>query len=351
MTMALVVEQVHNVAFEEGPKEAYEGLGDEESKAQAQLQRLEEEAVEIEKKTREVRAIVKRFEQQRQEQQQLKVVEEARAAAQKVEEARKRAHKAEEEQKLAEKLLEERRRAQKAKEERKVTEKARAAMLKMEEEQEQSMRERVARGRQLLAWADDADEIDALFTPEVTCIATGAMATLVLYEDPRRAWAYTRNQGLPQSLLSALHGRGRHLPPPSCAALGSQGRYYLRFADGTAQFVAPQAFGKALQSREDRDVRTVAFGEDWETFFVTFEDGSWATEGALPEGLSALLKTQTSLADVALGPCGEWFLRSSNHHCWWGGLGDEAQRFLASLRDRLVSVRFGEAHGFLCRYN
>ena len=62
-------------------------------------------------------------------------------------------------------------------------------------------------------------------------------------------------------------------------------------------------------------VRSVAFGEGFDSHFLVFNDGWWDYDGDIPDGLHRLMdsrKFRSDLTCVSLGPDGEWFLRAQN---------------------------------------
>ena len=61
----------------------------------------------------------------------------------------------------------------------------------------------------------------------------------------------------------------------------------MKYASGKSEWLGPDSMDETLNS-DIRKVRSVAFGEDWDTFFIVFEDGGWHHNGNLPVGLSNL---------------------------------------------------------------
>ena len=62
-------------------------------------------------------------------------------------------------------------------------------------------------------------------------------------------------------------------------------------------------------------VRSVAFGEGFDSYFLVFNDGWWDHDGDIPHGLRRVMDSRSWRADltcVSLGPGGEWFLRAEN---------------------------------------
>ena len=94
-----------------------------------------------------------------------------------------------------------------------------------------------------------------------------------------------------------LNGRAKHHPSPTYVALGTMDRYYIKFANGKSEWVGCEDMSKTLQE-STRAVRTVAFGEDWDSYFVVFDDGYWAYKN-VPTGLCDQVKKRNSRADLA----------------------------------------------------
>ena len=117
----------------------------------------------------------------------------------------------------------------------------------------------------------------------------------MLYEDGDSSYT----SGIPTGLFNKLHNRPSHASAPKYVALGSQGRYYVKFASGKSQWVGPEEMGETLQE-SNRKVRIVTFGEDWGTYFIVFEDGGWHYDGNIPDGLSNLLKQRDHSRDLHL---------------------------------------------------
>jgi hypothetical protein len=96
-----------------------------------------------------------------------------------------------------------------------------------------------ARGVEYDYFLSNGEVVERNFDEGVTCVAINGAATVMLYE--HGGWAYT--SGLPTHLHNKLNGRQRTLPSPTCVALGTQDRYYIRFADGKSQWVGCEAMG------------------------------------------------------------------------------------------------------------
>ncbi|KAJ1476599.1 hypothetical protein T484DRAFT_1965386 [Baffinella frigidus] len=288
---------------------------DEEAAARAQLQRLQKEAADIAAETADVHAIVRGFEKKREDdaaalEQQRQAVEAARAAAYHHEKAAEAAE-----------ILESK---------------------------------RSSRGKKLaFAGLPHTDHIKGIFSEDVVCIATDGNATITIYE--HAAWAWT--PGLPTALHNKLTGRQKTLPRPTIVALGSESRYYIAFADGQAVWHGPGEMASVLLdvalTSLHGGVRSVAFGEGFDTFFLVFNDGWWHAPG-MPAGLGRLMESRKCRPDlkcVSLGPNGEWFLEAQNGRSWWGGVPEDFADFIANVKDRITFIDFGARESYLIRYN
>ena len=191
---------------------------------------------------------------------------------------------------------------------------------------------------------------------EVACIATTGGATIMFYEDGISSWT----SGLTDNLYNKLKGRQDTLPSPSYVAMGTKDRYYIEFEDGRSEWVGPAAINKYLQNPEafgelSRDgVRIVAFGKDFDTYFIVYTCGHWTYEGRIPAGLVDLLKRRDHVGDlhhVSLGPSGEWYLAATNGKAWWGGVPDDFGHFVKDVKNSIEFIDFGEGGSYIIRYN
>jgi len=138
-------------------------------------------------------------------------------------------------------------------------------------------------------------------------------------------------------------------PLPDQISLGSLGRYYVHFRDGSFFFYGPPSLSKILikgnkrqrrgkdrnrGKREEACVASVAFGNDLDDFFVVRTDGSWEMRGSLPLGLECLMNDRNNRADlrwVQLGSNGEWAVKAKNGRVWWDGVSEEADEGMAEV--------------------
>jgi hypothetical protein len=287
----------------------------EESEALAYLRSLKGEKEAIDKEIAEMQAFVDVYERRRKEE----------AERRRKEEERKQREAAEE--------VERQRRA------------AKAAALQLKREK---------RGIYGWTWATkNIGDLDFSNGEKITCVALSGDRDvgIVLTETD---WYYTAD--LPDGLYKLLHTRSTSHPKPTYVSLGSRGRYYICFENGKSQWVGPDPLTNLLQ-KETRDVRSVAFGEDYDTFFVVWNDGG-AAWSHIPSGLQKLIESRKKKADmvsVSLGPHGEYFLRAENGKYWWQGPSGNDGALLdkelkKSSRD-IKRVHFGYSGSFHIRYS
>ena len=207
--------------------------------------------------------------------------------------------------------------------------------------------DRDRRGRYIIKWLYEGDHVNTIFGEKVTSIACGGKATIMLYENGGTAWT----KDLTTSLYNKLNGRQNSLPPPEYVAIGSQDRYYVRFTDGVSQWVGDDAMTNTLRDT-NRRVKSVAFGEHWDSHFIVYDDGYWQYQN-IPAGLSNILDERGNKADldcVSLGPDGEYYMSAKNGEAWWGGTTNENIASIAKAGDRVEFIDFADDDTFLCRY-
>ena len=229
-------------------------------------------------------------------------------------------------------------------------EKARQAAEKKAAEERALEAKRIARGDEKSSLLYNHEDAADMFKSTTSCVATNGHATIMLYEDGD--WAYTRD--LPTGLYNKLNGRSLDHSRPSYVAVGTQERYYIRFRNGSSQWVGPDGLSTALHETS-RTVASVAFGEDYHTWFIVYTDGYWEYNGYIPSGLDELLesrKNRTDLSFVTLGPDGEYCLKAQNGKMWWGGISTAMSEKINQIgKDRLKFMDFGEDDTYFIRYS
>jgi hypothetical protein len=313
----ILIEYDDGLMFHVKPNELVEIPRDEEAEAQAQLERLrkEAEALELEKEAvyvekAHVQAIVDGFAEERRRKADAKTAEDLRKAQAAI---------------------------------------AEVARLVLEETERKIQEQRVARGTEINYILHQGEHVFKCFDRTVTCIACGGVGTIMLYE--RGGWSCTG--GVAKLLHNKLNGRQKSLPHAEYVAMGSQDRYYLSFEDGKSEWVGCDEMSKVLNKETSRKVKTVAFGDDWDSFFVVFADGWWCSLN-IPHELQKLMDSRKQRADldcVSLGPSGEYFLQAKNGRAWWGGGMAPKNRSIAGKhKNRITFMDFGDNDTFLYRY-
>lgn len=198
--------------------------------------------------------------------------------------------------------------------------------------------------------------------PTILAVPTNGHGCIVL----RNNGAFSVIGILPRALYKSLFRK--RAPYPEYIALGTKGRYYVRFEDGTTECAGPSALkaflnknrnnsGKKAKSasrfsrngiiskkmkrgeidkrrRSPSSITSIAFGKRFDDFFLVRNDGSWECNGDMPRSLDKLLEDRGDRADlewVALGPNGEWCLKAQNEKIWWGGVSEEADDHLSRV--------------------
>ena len=276
---------------------------DEEAEALAQVSRLRDQARDLAEQTQQAEAVLAAFRARREERQRREA-----------EERRRR---------------EEARRAEEA---RQAEEARRTALHET----------RRSRGNRINFFLSHADDVADMFTDTTKCVSTNGSATIFLYENG--SWAWTA--GLPGQLYNKLKGRSRSLPSPTYVAIGTGNRYYIEFADGQAQWSSPDDMNKYIRREAEKNggIASVAFGEDYDTYFIVYKNGFWVGSGDIPSGLWDIISRRNRKGDlkcVSLGSNGQWFLEANNGRAWWGGLSTKTLRKIAKVKARIKFLDFG----------
>mmetsp|Transcript_36919 Transcript_36919/g.110599 ORF Transcript_36919/g.110599 Transcript_36919/m.110599 type:complete len:468 (-) Transcript_36919:97-1500(-) len=287
---------------------------DEETEAKAKMKRLEAEAKAIEAEIAQVQAVLDEI-------------------------AKKHCLKALEEAK-------ERKRLAKIAEQRRIREREQERARKEEEKQRKIGEKRCARGKHVKLWLCHSSFVDEHFDEKVTCISCGGDSTIMLFEGGGSSWT----EGLTTPLYNKLNGRQKLLPGPEYVAIGSRGRYYVRFKGGSSQWYGCEEMCKTLRT-DNREVKTIAFGEDWNSYCIVFSGGGYEYV-AVPSELDKLLqqRDKTDLECVSLGPKGEYFISAENGKAWWGGMTNKGLKSIRSVKDGIKFIDFGDDDSYLCRY-
>eukprot|EP00965_Chrysotila_dentata_P187778 6172344-Pleurochrysis_carterae.AAC.2 len=224
------------------------------------------------------------------------------------------------------------------------------------ERQGQLMHERAARGR-LIAYhlhSRSKKTIDVSFDGQTLCVALNPSDGVFLVDESGN---YTHSGGLPQHLYKVLKKEKskKEKRKPAYVALGSDDRYYIRFTNGTSQWVGDgKSFDEAVFDGESNGgIRSVAFGKPG-SWFIVYGNGSWSNLSNCL-GLNNKIKARHRRADltcVSLGPNGEWFLAAKNRRKWWGGYSNASDlpMQIESLKGRIKFTDFADDDAFIVRY-
>mmetsp|Transcript_13979 Transcript_13979/g.17332 ORF Transcript_13979/g.17332 Transcript_13979/m.17332 type:complete len:361 (+) Transcript_13979:468-1550(+) len=101
---------------------------------------------------------------------------------------------------------------------------------------------------------------------------------------------------IPKALKTTLRRREYELPAPVYAALGSGDRYFVRYENGSFEWVASKSFSKLI--RRFPKVSQVAFGADWDSYHIVFQDGTQAWNNIPPQLEKILEKRNDNQPDV-----------------------------------------------------
>jgi hypothetical protein len=202
---------------------------------------------------------------------------------------------------------------------------------------------RTARGKYIEVSVTEAKFVSDSFDETVKCIACGGTSTIMIYESGGLTWS----AGLAKNLHNKLQ---KTLPNPTYVAMGSRDRYYIEFEDGEVEWVGCNKMGKALR-KNSSGIASVAFGEDWDSYFIVFKDGWWSYNNIPQELIDVLEKRHRrgDLACVSLGPNGEYYMSALNGRCWWGGMSNKAFVYIGKFRDSITFMDFGDNNSYLFR--
>ena len=185
------------------------------------------------------------------------------------------------------------------------------------------------------------DKSDFLF-------AMGGIATLVVGESG--ILRYT--SGLPYDLVNLLETEKLALPLASTVALGSEDRYFIRFANERMErWCVRNDELEAILMAERADF--VAFGDGCASFVVKSPSGFHYND--IPEELEAIINDDRPIHSISLGSSGEFFVAWEDGACTGGNW--DGSKINAAL-DRLKGegwhvrdIKFGGSQSFIIRYS
>ena len=178
--------------------------------------------------------------------------------------------------------------------------------------------------------------------------AMGGMATLAVSES--RILRYT--SGLPRDLTSLLEKESLALPLASMVALGSEERYFIRFAnERMVRCCAGNVELEDILTTETIDF--VAFGAGCQSFVVKTSAG--IRYNSIPDELETILNEERPIHSISLGPNGEFFVAWEDGSCTGGNWhGSDIDATLGRLMQEGLHVRdikFGDGSSFIIRYS
>jgi len=160
----------------------------------------------------------------------------------------------------------------------------------------------------------------------------------------------THTGGIPKAVDDLLQSRQSQ---PTFVCFGSLGRYYIKFEDGQNDWLGPEGLSRAIRENNSRAIASVAFGRDWDSYFVVFSDGFWCCNN-IPAELAGIIASRSNSDDlqrVNLGPNGECFLMTRDAMSYYGGCAVHTMSSIAQLNHQVVNVVFGGDHACLIRHN
>lgn len=152
--------------------------------------------------------------------------------------------------------------------------------------------------------------------------------------------------GLSDSILKALR---LSTSSPVSLCLGSFGRYYIKFANGSEVWSRQSDLDKDV---ERGNVTKVAFGDCDDTYVVQYNDGSlrWCNIREELEEIFSSTQYADLLEAISLGPNGEYFVRDANNAIAYGCENENTRNFLDSIDSaRLKDVMFGSGGSVIVR--
>merc|ERR1712194_582974 len=141
---------------------------------------------------------------------------------------------------------------------------------------------------------------------------------------------------------------------PIYVSLGSKEQYYISFSNGSRFWNGPDSLHQFCNETRRNSIQTVAFGEDFKTWFAVHTDGSWSHEGDVPQGLLDQIKKnwkrKKDIVIVRLGPKGEWFVKNKEGEISYGGMSDSQRDKVREYKERIKDMVFGGGGNILIRY-
>lgn len=162
-----------------------------------------------------------------------------------------------------------------------------------------------------------------------------------------------RTKGTPKSISSILDSNdfGDRV---KFISLGFKKQYFISFENGNYYHHGPKSLDKCFHHE---NVKTLAFGKEFNDYFIVYENGSWVYDGEIPQDLVDLLRDRQHAADlvcVYLGPNDEYFCKARNGRMWWGGVSDELNGIIDDLvnenEKEIIHISFCKNNGYFIIY-
>jgi hypothetical protein len=241
----------------------------------------------------------------------------------------------------------------------KQAEAKRRAVREAEEEEarrvraEVQRRKRIERGDCGFGTVSSWRFVDNQDFENISAIATNGSATIALYDSGGSGFSCH----LPKGLHNKLNGRQRTLPSPTCVALGSNGRYFIGFEDGSNEWIGSTAVDGAFENGMlIREIATFSFGDNDCAYFFVTQSGNYGYAG-IPVGMRELMTSRNQKRDLkaaTLGPDGEWFVSAQNGRSWCGGWTDDLRDAVRSVERQggtVTFIEFGDDGTFIYRFS
>jgi hypothetical protein len=173
----------------------------------------------------------------------------------------------------------------------------------------------------------------------------------------RQRWGSSWGGGILEHLDDKLRGRQASLPKVELVCLGQDGEsYFIQFEDGTSQWCGN--LNSCLQGffYGSTKITVLALGSD-DSFYCR-NDGGMTLALNLPKGLDDALtgrkKTRPPVENVNLGPAQEWFVRFSDGSWGCNGCTTLCHGALDDIRGEAGTVHkvsFGHNDSWMVRYD
>lgn len=203
--------------------------------------------------------------------------------------------------------------------------------------------ENVSREMTFLLSTDMGDFLDDI-DPATTHLFAGVSddGLLVVSDDGLSRW----KGRIPLELEIALESRSCAHCLPHAISLGTNDRFYIKFANGSHLYSAQNGLEEEMCANAT-SVRMVAFGESKDSFAILRNDGSVTCRNLPVEIAKALTLHNKRIRFLSLGPSGEYFARCQDGSHVVGGLDSIKLEYLNQIVGNLREVVFGGPNIFI----